>query len=156
MGIQRVDICLLSNHCDCIDDTYIWWKRGWWLIWTSDIWAASNIWALPAALCLRPLLCDYQRDISLQLQHRHDHHHHHHKGRVALTKRNYFRKTSEGGWVIFNQNIYVADFGPLNRAFWAWNWKNCNMIFWKWGKGGRGSKAIKLYWDHSGLWRPGW
>ena len=104
-------ICLLSNHCNCLDDTCIWWKRGWWLIWTSDIWAASNIWALPAALCLRPLLRDYQRDISLQLQHRHDHHHHY-KGRVALTKRNYFRKTSEGGWVIFNQNIYVADFGP--------------------------------------------
>ena len=108
-------ICLLSNHCNCLDDTCIWWKRGWWLIWTSDIWAASNIWALPAALCLRPLLCDYQRDISLQLQHRHDHHHH--KGRVALTKRNYFWKISEGGWVIFNQNINVADFGLLNRAF---------------------------------------
>ena len=28
-----------------------------------------------------------------------------------------FRKTSKGGGVIFNQKIYVADFGPLYRAF---------------------------------------
>ena len=28
-----------------------------------------------------------------------------------------------GGGVIFNPKIYVADFGPLNRTFWAWNWE---------------------------------
>ena len=26
-----------------------------------------------------------------------------------------------GGGVIFNPKNYIADFGPLNRAFWAWN-----------------------------------
>ena len=25
------------------------------------------------------------------------------------------------GWVIFNPKIYIADFDPLNKNFWAWN-----------------------------------
>ena len=28
-----------------------------------------------------------------------------------------FRKSSEGGGGIFNPKIYIAEFGPLNRAF---------------------------------------
>ena len=32
-----------------------------------------------------------------------------------------FGKVPMGERVIFNLEIYVADFGPLNRAFWAWN-----------------------------------
>ena len=41
-----------------------------------------------------------------------------------------------GGGVIFNPKIYVAGFGPLNRASWAWYcYKICNMIFRKWGGG---------------------
>ena len=32
------------------------------------------------------------------------------------------RKSSKGGGVIFNPKIYIADFGPLNRAFSAWKW----------------------------------
>ena len=34
------------------------------------------------------------------------------------TKTDEFWKSSKGGWeVIFNPKIYVADFGPINRAF---------------------------------------
>ena len=33
-----------------------------------------------------------------------------------------FGKVPKGGGVISNPKIYVADFGHLNRAFWAWNW----------------------------------
>ena len=38
---------------------------------------------------------------------------------MAFPKRMNFRKSSKGGGgvVIFDQKIYVADFGPLNRAF---------------------------------------
>ena len=39
-----------------------------------------------------------------------------HKGRTAPPKRMNFRKNSKGG-IISNPNIYIADFGPLNRAF---------------------------------------
>ena len=42
-------------------------------------------------------------------------------------------KFQKGGGDL-NPKIYIADFGPLNRAFWAWNWLTiCNMIFRKWG-----------------------
>ena len=34
-------------------------------------------------------------------------------GRVKLPKQMNFRKSFEGGGVIFNPNIYIADFGPL-------------------------------------------
>ena len=52
-------------------------------------------------------------------------------------------RTWQNGWtfgklpkerVIFNPKIHVADFGPLNRTFWAWNLKkkkNCNIFFLK-------------------------
>ena len=40
------------------------------------------------------------------------------KGRVSPPKRMNFRKSSRGeGGVIFNPKIYIAKFGPLNRAF---------------------------------------
>ena len=39
------------------------------------------------------------------------------KGRVRLTDPMNFRKSSERGGVIFNPKIYIAKFGPLNRAF---------------------------------------
>ena len=39
------------------------------------------------------------------------------KGRMASPKRMNFRKSSRGGGVIFNPKNYIADFGPLNRAF---------------------------------------
>ena len=51
-----------------------------------------------------------------------------------------------GGGVIFNQKIYLADFGPLNRAFWAWNLKkklqhnHPNM------RGGGVKGHLKLFW----------
>ena len=41
------------------------------------------------------------------------------KGRMASPKRMNFRKSSRGG-VISNPKTYVADFGPLDRAFSAW------------------------------------
>ena len=58
-------------------------------------------------------------------------------GRMALAtpkQMNFWKSSSragEGGcWVMFNQKIYVVDFGPFNRAFWAWNWyRICNIIF---------------------------
>ena len=34
-----------------------------------------------------------------------------------------FGKVPKGGWIIFNPKNYIADFGPLNRAFSAWK---CN------------------------------
>ena len=41
-------------------------------------------------------------------------------GRVGLTKQMNFRKTSKGGrGVIFNPIIYVADFRPQYRLFFA-------------------------------------
>ena len=40
------------------------------------------------------------------------------KGRMEIPKRMFFRKSSKrGGGVISNPKIYIADFGPLNRAF---------------------------------------
>ena len=27
-----------------------------------------------------------------------------------------------GGGVIFNPDIYIADFGNFKQGFWAWNW----------------------------------
>ena len=34
-----------------------------------------------------------------------------------------FGKVLKGGrGVIFNPKIYIAKFGPLNRAFWPWKW----------------------------------
>ena len=45
------------------------------------------------------------------------------KGRAASPKRmNFWKSSKRGGGVISNPKIYVADFGHLNRAFWAWNW----------------------------------
>ena len=44
------------------------------------------------------------------------------KGRVVLSKRMNFRKSFKRGGVISNPKIYIADFGLLNRAFWAWKW----------------------------------
>ena len=44
------------------------------------------------------------------------------KGSPARPKRMNFRKSSKGGGVISNPKIYIADFGPLNRAFSAWKW----------------------------------
>ena len=38
-------------------------------------------------------------------------------GRIAIPKRTNFWKSSEGGGVVSNPKIYVAKFGPLNRAF---------------------------------------
>ena len=44
------------------------------------------------------------------------------------------------------QSIYVAEFGPFNRAFWAWNLKkkNCKIIYRKLGVGGS-----KTLWNFS-------
>ena len=40
-----------------------------------------------------------------------------------------FRKVPKrGGGVIFNPKIYIAKFGPLNRAFSAWKWYK--KVFW--------------------------
>ena len=50
------------------------------------------------------------------------------KGRVRLTDLMNFRKSSERGGVIFNPKIYIAKFGPLNRAFSAWKWYK--KVFW--------------------------
>ena len=42
------------------------------------------------------------------------------KGQICEQKRMNFLKNSEGGGgVISNQNIYIAKFGPLNRAFFS-------------------------------------
>ena len=42
----------------------------------------------------------------------------HDKGQMGTPKRMNFRKSFKGGGgVVFNSNIYVAKFGPLNRAF---------------------------------------
>ena len=47
-----------------------------------------------------------------------------HEGRVTLPKGWIFGKVPKGGGVIFNTKDYVADFGPLDSAFWAWNFWN--------------------------------
>ena len=46
------------------------------------------------------------------------------KGTGGASKRDEFSEKLQsgrgGGGVIFNQKIQIVDFGPLNRAFWAW------------------------------------
>ena len=44
------------------------------------------------------------------------------KGRMAPPKRMNFRKSSKGWGLISNPKIYIAKFGPFNRAFSAWKW----------------------------------
>ena len=39
---------------------------------------------------------------------------------LSVPKQTIFQKISRGGH--FQAKIYIADFGPLNRTFWAWNW----------------------------------
>ena len=39
------------------------------------------------------------------------------KGRVTVPKRMNFQKSSEGGGVISNPKINIAEFGPLNMTF---------------------------------------
>ena len=59
-------------------------------------------------------------------------------------KRMNFRINSKGwvgGRIIFNPNIYVADFGPLNRAFWAWNYAT-----WFSENGGGVKCRLELFW----------
>ena len=52
---------------------------------------------------------------------------------------------------IFNRKVCVADFGPLNRAFWAWNYKkNCTVIFRKWWEGGPFQPFPKVHPSHIG------
>ena len=54
------------------------------------------------------------------------------------TKSDEFRKNSKGGrGGISNPKIYIAYFGPLQWAFFGRFPKNCNIIFRKWGGGGR-------------------
>ena len=43
--------------------------------------------------------------------------------------RGIFGKAPKGGWVIFNPKKYVADFGPLNRAYKPDFLKKKKMIF---------------------------
>ena len=44
-------------------------------------------------------------------------------GTNGNTKTDVFsEKFQKGGGVISNPKIYIADFGLLNRAFWAWKW----------------------------------
>ena len=50
-------------------------------------------------------------------------------GRVAPPKLMIFRESSKGGF-IFNLKNYVSDFGPLNRFFWAWNYKKGALCPW--------------------------
>ena len=40
-----------------------------------------------------------------------------HTGRVALSNQLIFRKSSKGGWVIFNPKIYIADFWNFKQGF---------------------------------------
>ena len=47
-----------------------------------------------------------------------DQHYYQPKGRMAKVS----EKFQEGGGGIFNPKIFVWNFGPLNRAFWTWNW----------------------------------
>ena len=42
----------------------------------------------------------------------------------------FWKRSKEGGGLIFNPEIYIVDFVPLNRFFFG---KNCNKIFRKWG-----------------------
>ena len=54
----------------------------------------------------------------------------------------------EGGGVIFNPKN-VADFGPLNRAFWAWNWYTiCNLHDFPKMRG-VGAKAVSNFSENS-------
>ena len=49
----------------------------------------------------------------------------------CIAKNDFLEKfKGKEGWegVIFNPRMYVANFGPLNRAYWAWNWK---IAIWK-------------------------
>ena len=43
-------------------------------------------------------------------------------GTFNPTKMDEFSEKFQGGGVISNPNIYIAKFGPLNRAFSAWKW----------------------------------
>ena len=43
-------------------------------------------------------------------------------GTDGPTKTDEFSEKFQGGGVISNPKIYIADFGPLNRAFSAWKW----------------------------------
>ena len=60
----------------------------------------------------------------------------------------------EKGGVAFSiQKNHFADFGPFNRAFWAWNWKQVQYdFFWKWGGGQRPfryfPKTHPFWWCH--------
>ena len=68
------------------------------------------------------------------------------KGRVASPNgMNYWKK---GRGVIFNPN-YVADFGPLNRAFGAWNWYK--FATWYSENEGEGSKAVWNFSENSSV-----
>ena len=57
-----------------------------------------------------------------------------------------FQKTSKGkGGFVFNPKIYVADFGPLNRAFFppdVFRKKDLQHDFPKMLEGGKKSKAV--------------
>ena len=55
------------------------------------------------------------------------------RGRAGDTaKKDEFSEISKWvGGVIFNPNIYVADFGPVNRIVQTLSEKNCNLIFQK-------------------------
>ena len=74
---------------------------------------------------------------------------------LAFPKRMNFRKRGVGwvgGWVIFNPKTYVADFGPLNRAFWAWHQKTFTTWFFrKWG--GEGQRPFGIFPKNHLFWR---
>ena len=54
-------------------------------------------------------------------------------------------QTDDFGGAIFSPRNFIADFGPLNRAFFGRFPKNCNKIFRK--EGGRGVKGpLELFW----------
>ena len=57
-----------------------------------------------------------------------------------LSKRMNFQETSKEG-IVFNPKIYVADFGPLKRAFFGLFLKKLQYDFSKTGGRG-GSKAV--------------
>ena len=75
-------------------------------------------------------------------------------GRVAPPKRMKFRKSSKLG-VIFSPKIFVADFGPIDRAFWALNEKKMQHDFPKMrGEGERVKGLLELLWNSSVLVTP--
>ena len=63
---------------------------------------------------------------------------------MAPPKRMNFRKVPKGGGVIFNPQIYIADFGPLNRVICAENKEGLKAI-WNF------SPKIHPFWNHSFL-----